>query len=54
MQQHHSQPAVQTELPNEKRTIPGVFKYPASPKDKEALLVGSFTNWKDTIVMVKR
>ena len=38
----------------EKKTIPVVFKYPASPKDKEVLLAGSFTNWKDTIAMVKR
>jgi len=36
-----------------KKTIPVVFRYPASPKDKEALLVGSFTNWKETISMVK-
>ncbi|UJR36154.1 hypothetical protein I4U23_028888 [Adineta vaga] len=53
MQHHHSQQAVQAEMQNEKKTIPVVFKYPASPKDKEALLVGSFTNWKETIVMVK-
>jgi len=36
-----------------KKTIPVVFKYPASPKDKEALLVGTFTNWKDPVAMVK-
>jgi hypothetical protein len=54
MQQHHTQQAVQPELQNDKKTIPVVFKYPASPKDKEALLIGSFTNWKETILMVKR
>ncbi|CAF1235917.1 unnamed protein product [Adineta steineri] len=53
MQQQHTQHAVPAELQNEKKTIPVVFRYPASPKDKEALLVGSFTNWKDTIIMVK-
>jgi hypothetical protein len=52
MQQYHNQQAVQE---NEKKTtIPVVFRYPASPKDKEALLSGSFTNWKETILMVKR
>ena len=54
MQQHHTQQAIQAELQNEKKTIPVVFRYPASPKDKEALLTGSFTNWKETILMVKR
>ncbi|CAF0924777.1 unnamed protein product [Rotaria sp. Silwood1] len=53
MQQHHTQQAVNTDIQNEKKTIPVVFKYPASPKDKEALLFGSFTNWKETIAMVK-
>lgn len=54
MQQHHTQQAVQAEMQNEKKTIPVVFKYPASSKDKEALLTGSFTNWKDMVPMVKR
>lgn len=54
MQQHHTQQAVQAEMQNEKKTIPVVFKYPASPRDKEALLTGSFTNWKEMITMVKR
>jgi hypothetical protein len=54
MQQHQTQQAIQAELQSEKQTIPVVFKYPASPKDKEALLTGSFTNWKETILMVKR
>ena len=54
IQQHHSQQAVQAEMQNEKKTIPVVFKYPASPRDKEALLTGSFTNWKEMITMVKR
>jgi hypothetical protein len=54
MQQHQTQQAVQAEIQNEKKTIPVVFKYPASPKDKEALLTGSFTNWKDMVTMVKR
>jgi hypothetical protein len=55
MQQYQSQQAVNSELQNEKKTtIPVVFRYPASPKDKEALLSGSFTNWKETILMVKR
>ena len=40
MQQHHTQQAVQADLQSEKTTIPVVFKYPASPKDKEALLSG--------------
>jgi len=53
MHQQHTQQAAQAEMQNEKKTIPVVFKYPASPKDKEALLVGSFTNWKETISMVK-
>ncbi|CAF2034405.1 unnamed protein product [Rotaria magnacalcarata] len=53
MQQYLTQQAVDAELKNGKKTIPVVFKYPASPKDKEALLAGSFTNWKETIVMVK-
>ncbi|CAF2387111.1 unnamed protein product [Rotaria sp. Silwood2] len=53
MQQQNTQQAANTESQNEKRTIPVVFKYPASPKDKEALLAGSFTNWKETIAMVK-
>ncbi|CAM4890114.1 unnamed protein product [Rotaria socialis] len=51
--QHHSQQAVHSEMHNEKKTIPVVFKYPALPKDKEALLTGSFTNWKEMITMVK-
>jgi hypothetical protein len=54
MQQHHTQHAAQAEMQNEKKTIPVVFKYPCSPKDKEAWLTGSFTNWKDMITMVKR
>lgn len=54
MQHHHTQQAVQAELHNEKKTIPVMFKYPASTKDKEALLVGSFTNWKEPYLMVKR
>jgi hypothetical protein len=54
MQQHQTQQAIQAEMQNEKKTIPVVFKYPASPKDKEALLAGTFTNWKDTVPMVKR
>lgn len=54
LQQYHNQLAVHDELQQEKKTIPVVFRYPASPKDKEALLTGSFTNWKDTILMVKR
>ena len=54
MQQHHTQQAVQAEMQNEKKTIPVVFKYPASLRDKEALLTGSFTNWKEMITMVKR
>ncbi|CAF0744789.1 unnamed protein product [Didymodactylos carnosus] len=37
----------------EKKTIPVVFRYPASPKDKEAQLIGSFTNWKELVQMVK-
>jgi len=45
--------AVLQQQQNEKKTIPVVFRYPASPKDKEALLIGSFTNWKETIQMVK-
>jgi len=53
MQQNNFQQALHAELQNEKKTIPVVFRYPASPKDKEALLVGSFTNWKETISMVK-
>ena len=51
MSQTQNPQAAQVE---EKKTIPVVFKYPASPKDKEVLLAGSFTNWKDTIMMVKR
>lgn len=39
---------------NEKKTIPVVFKYPAASKDKEAFLIGSFTNWKESVAMVKR
>lgn len=54
MQQALSQQNADAEIRNEKKTIPVVFKYPASPKDKEALLAGSFTSWKETIVMVKR
>jgi len=54
MQHFHTQQAVQAELQNEKKTIPVVFRYPASPKDKEALLSGSFLNWKDTVQMMKR
>ena len=54
MQQHHTQQAVHAEMQNEKKTIPVVFKYPCSAKDKEAWLVGSFTNWKDLVPMVKR
>ena len=54
MQQHHTQHPTHAEVHSEKQTIPVVFKYPASPKDKEALLTGSFTNWKETILMVKR
>ena len=55
MQQYHTQQAIHTEIQNEnKTTIPVVFRYPASPKDKEALLTGSFTNWKETVLMVKR
>jgi hypothetical protein len=54
MQQHHAQQAAQAEMQNEKKTIPVVFRYPASPKDKEVFLTGSFTNWKDMIAMVKR
>jgi len=54
MQQQHTQHAAQAEMQPEKKTIPVVFKYPASPKDKEALLTGSFTNWKDMVPMVKR
>jgi hypothetical protein len=54
MQQHHTQQAVQAEMQNEKKTIPVVFKYPCSAKDKEAWLTGSFTNWKDLVPMVKR
>ncbi|CAF3856825.1 unnamed protein product [Rotaria sordida] len=53
MQQLQAQQAINSELQNEKKTIPVVFKYPASPKDKEALLSGSFTNWKETVAMVK-
>ncbi|CAF1458935.1 unnamed protein product [Adineta steineri] len=53
MQQHHTQQAVQAEMHNEKKTIPVVFRYPASTKDKEALLTGSFNNWKDMVLMVK-
>jgi hypothetical protein len=48
------QQAVQEEMQNEKKTIPVVFKYPAVSKDKEALLTGSFTSWKDMVPMVKR
>jgi len=51
--QQHTQQIIEAESQNEKKTIPVVFKYPASPKDKEALLVGSFTSWKETIVMIK-
>lgn len=51
--QHILHQMAHAELQNEKKTIPVVFKYPASPKDKEAFLVGSFTNWKDPIQMVK-
>lgn len=55
MQHYHTQQAIQAELQNEKKTtIPVVFRYPASPKDKEIHLSGTFTNWKDTILMVKR
>jgi len=54
MHQYHTQQAVQAEMHNEKKTIPVVFKYPASPRDKEALLTGSFLNWKETVPMVKR
>jgi geranylgeranyl pyrophosphate synthase len=54
MQHYTFQQAVQADLQNEKKTIPVVFRYPASLKDKEALLVGSFTSWKETIAMVKR
>ncbi|CAF1128483.1 unnamed protein product [Rotaria sordida] len=50
---HHTHQAVHEEMQQEKKTIPVVFKYPALPKDKEALLIGSFTNWKETIPMVK-
>jgi len=54
MQHHHTQQAIQAEMHQErKKTIPVVFQYPASSKDKEAFLTGSFTNWKDTIPMVK-
>ncbi|CAF4710205.1 unnamed protein product, partial [Rotaria sp. Silwood1] len=52
-QHHHPQQTTHTEMHNEKKTIPVVFKYPALPKDKEAFLTGSFTNWKETIPMVK-
>jgi hypothetical protein len=52
--QREIQQAVNAELQNEKKTIPVVFRYPASPKDKEALLTGTFTNWKEMILMVKR
>lgn len=45
---------IPVETHQDKKTIPVVFKYPASSKDKEAFLVGSFTNWKDTVSMVKR
>lgn len=53
---HHypTQQAVHTELQNEKKTIPVVFRYPASPKEKEVYLTGTFTNWKKTVLMVKR
>jgi hypothetical protein len=54
MQQYNIQQAANAELQNEKKTIPVVFRYPASPKEKEALLTGTFTNWKETILMVKR
>ncbi len=54
MDHYQIQQALQAESQSEKKTIPVVFRYPASPKDKEALLSGTFTNWKDTIVMVKR
>ena len=54
MQQHHTQHAVQAEMQNEKKTIPVVFRYPALAKDKEALLTGSFNNWKEKVPMVKR
>lgn len=54
MNQYHNQQAVQAEMQSEKKTIPVVFRYPASPKDKEALLSGSFLNWKETVAMVKR
>jgi hypothetical protein len=54
MQQQHAQQAIQAEIQNEKKTIPVVFKYPTSPRDKEAFLTGSFTNWKDMVPMVKR
>ncbi len=54
MQHYHTQQAIHEELQNEKKTIPVVFRYPASTKDKEALLAGTFTNWKETILMVKR
>jgi 5'-AMP-activated protein kinase regulatory beta subunit len=53
MQQQHAQQAIQAEIQNEKKTIPVVFKYPTSPRDKEAFLTGSFTNWKDMVPMVK-
>jgi hypothetical protein len=52
--QQNTEQFIQAETQNEKKTIPVVFKYPASPRDKEVLLTGSFTNWKDTIAMVKR
>jgi hypothetical protein len=54
MQQNQIQQAAQAEMQNEKKTIPVVFKYPCSLRDKEAFLTGSFTNWKDMIPMVKR
>ncbi|CAF1511227.1 unnamed protein product [Adineta ricciae] len=53
MQQHHTQHAAQAEMQNEKKTIPVVFRYPALAKDKEALLTGSFNNWKEKVPMVK-
>ncbi|CAF0739993.1 unnamed protein product [Didymodactylos carnosus] len=43
----------QSNREKEKKTIPVVFRYPASLKDKEAQLIGSFTNWKEVVQMVK-
>ena len=54
MHHYHTQQAIQAELQNEKKTtIPVVFRYPASPKDKEVDLSGTLTFVKETIIMFK-